>query len=111
VEKAVKLLREHVETIRINLEILEVFSRNDRIVVTDEQYLKITELNREFRESFDAFVLTTLPRLLVSEPEPNNTALKILFRDWATDHLISAKNLDSMLKEYIQNKVKAGFGS
>jgi len=101
VEQAVRLLREHIETIRINLEILEALKLNGRIKDTDKRYIQITELDRKNKKSFHEFVLDELPGLIKARIEPGNKVLKKSFLDWAADLHLSLSYLDRIIKDYL----------
>jgi len=101
VEQAVILLREHIETIRINLEILEALKLKGRIMGTDKQYNQITELDRKNRKSFHDLILDELPGLIKAGIEPGSKVLKKSFLDWAADLHLSLSYLDRIIKDYM----------
>jgi len=103
VKQAVLLLREHIETIRINLEILELLKLNGRIKDTDNQYIQISELDRKNRKSFHEFVLAELPGLIEADLEPGSKLLKKSFLDWAADLHLSHSYLDRIIKDYMHH--------
>jgi hypothetical protein len=107
VKQAVSLLREYLETIRINLEILEVLKQTGRIKDTDKQYIEITELDRKNRKSFNEFIFTELPRLIEADTEPGIKVLKKSFLDWAADLYMRLRYLDLFIKEYMNQMALA----
>lgn len=103
VQQAIILLREHIETIRLNLEILELLKLNGRIKDTDKQYIQISELDRKNRKSFHEFVLAKLPGLIETGLEPDSKVLKKSFLDWAADLNLSLSFLDRIIKDYMHH--------
>ena len=101
VEQAVMLLREHLETIRINLDILEVLKSGGRIQDTDKQYQEILELDRKNQQTFNKFVFTELPWFLEADQKPGNQGIKKTFLDWAEALHLNLSYLDRLIKEYM----------
>jgi hypothetical protein len=101
VDEAVTLLREQIETIRINLEILEVLKLNGRIKETDKQYSDILDLDRKNQKSFHEFVLTDIPGLIKAKLVPEKKVLKKTLLDWAADMHLSLSYLDRLIKDYM----------
>jgi len=101
ITEAVELLREHLESIRINMEILEVLKLKGRISLTDKQFIEITELDQKHRRTFQDFVLKELPRFIEGSKDPKNSSLKSSFGDWTADLHISMQYLDRIVKEYL----------
>lgn len=101
VEQAVLLLREHIETIRINMGILEILKQNGRITDKDRLYIEITDLDRKNQVSFNKFVFTDLPGLMAADYVSGSPALKRSYLDWAEDLHLSLSYLDRMIKNYM----------
>jgi len=99
--EAVKLLREHLESIRINMEILEVLKLRGHISLTDKQFIEISELDQKHRRTFQDFVLNDLPRYVEGSKDPTVAPLKESFRDWTADLHLSMQYLDRIVKEYL----------
>lgn len=105
--QAATLLREHMETIRINLGILEVLRLNGRINESDKLYLKIIELNHRNQISYNEFLLAELPGYIETQTDPGRNALKKSFMDWAADLNLSLNFLDRIVKDYLSGMVEA----
>lgn len=101
VEKAAYFLREITETIRINLEILEVLKLQGRILATDRSFIRITEIEAKTRKSLTDFVLVKLPELIESEPGTASSILRKSYQDWAGEIFTTLSFLDRMLKDYL----------
>jgi len=99
--EAVKLLREHLESIRINMEILEVLKLRGRISLTDKQFIEITELDQKHRRTFQDFVLDELPQMLETNQGEKNNDLMKQFLEWTGDLHISMQYLDRIIKDYL----------
>lgn len=99
--ETVKLLREHLESIRINMEILEVLKLKGRISLTDKQFIEIAELDQKHRRTFQDFVLDQLPRMLEAEEGAGGNGLVKPFLEWAGDLHVSMQYLDRIVKDYL----------
>ncbi|MFH0761917.1 MAG: hypothetical protein V2A67_10480 [Bacteroidota bacterium] len=99
--EAVKLLREHLESIRINMEILEVLKLKGRISLTDKQFIEITELDQKHRRTFQDFVLNELPVMLETNQGGKNSDPMRSFLEWTGDLHISMQYLDRIIKDYL----------
>ncbi len=103
VRETVKLLREHLESIRINMEILEVLKLKGRISLTDKQFIEISELDQKHRRTFQGFVLDELPGLLEMKQGAVSTELVERFAAWAGDLHVSVQYLDRIIKDYLHS--------
>jgi hypothetical protein len=105
IESTVHLLREHLEIIRINLEILGMLRQNDRIRSDDPEYGEILQLDAKHRKSFHDFILNRLPGLVAGEKKENREELAMTFRDWAEDLLISLRFLNRITGLYVRKLI------
>jgi hypothetical protein len=101
VKQAVVLLREQIETIRLNLDILEILKVGGRIRETDQKYLEISGLNRRSQASFNEFVLMDLPGIMAEEPQSRREILEPRYLDWARDLHVTLRHLDRIIKDYM----------
>lgn len=101
--EATRLLKEHLETIRINMDILEVLKLRGRIRLTDKRFIEISELDRKHRRTFQEFVLNELPMFIDGDLQANRKVLKKSFLVWAADLQISMRYLDKTIKEYMHD--------
>lgn len=101
IRETVRLLREHLESIRINMEILEVLKLKGRISLTDKQFIEIAELDQKHRRTFQDFVLDELPRMLETNQGEKNNDLMKPFLEWTGDLHISMQYLDRIIKDYL----------
>jgi len=111
VVEAVRLIQEHLDSIRINMDILEVLKLKGRIRLTDKRFIEITELDRKHRKTFQEFVLKELPMFVDGDTQATQKVLKRSFLVWAADLQISLRYLDKLIKEFMyeisQNDSKA----
>lgn len=111
VVEAVRLIQEHLDSIRINMNILEVLKLKGRIRLTDKRFIEITELDRKHRKTFQEFVLKELPMFVDGDTQATQKVLKRSFLVWAADLQISLRYLDKLIKEFMyeisQNDSKA----
>ena len=101
IESTVGLMKELLETNRINLEILEILKLKGRIKLTDRQFIEITELSQKHHREFQSFVLDKLPQFMEGELLPTQNILKKTFLTWSTDLLVSLRYLDGVMKNYM----------
>jgi len=114
VKQSVALLREHLETIRINLEILEILKLNGRIKETDKPYVEINDLDCRNRKYFNEFILSELPGLIEPSILSDNQVLRKSYLDWAGEMRQSLSLLDRLIKDYMRklmgmDKVRSTF--
>lgn len=107
VKRALRLLGEYLETIRINIEILQMLHQNGRINHADSQYLEIIELDRKNRKSFQELVIAELPDIIKAEHDPESRLLIKSLLDWAADLNLSLGYLDRITKEYMHQLITA----
>lgn len=109
-KQAVLFLRERMETIRINLEILEALKLSGWIKNTDKKYHEIIGLDGKSRKSFNELVLNDLPGLIEADFEPGSKQLKKSLLDWAADLNLSLGYLDLIIKDYMHQIAVADQG-
>jgi hypothetical protein len=101
-EQVISLLREQIETIRINLDIIEGLKQSGRIKETDKKYIDITGLHKKSRDSIDDFVFLDLSGLLLTGSESVQGSLRKIYLDWAAGLYLLLVHLDRIIKEFIQ---------
>jgi hypothetical protein len=100
--ESVRLIQEHLDSIRINMDILEVLKLKGRIRLTDKRFIEITELDRKHRKTFQEFVLKELPMFVDGDTQATQKVLKRSFLVWAADLQISLRYLDKITKEFMR---------
>lgn len=102
IEETTRILHDLMETIRVNMEILEILKLKGRIKLTDKQFIEITELDKKHRNEFQKFVLKKLPEFLDGDLQSTQKVLKKTFLVWAADLQISLVYLDREIKKYMK---------
>jgi hypothetical protein len=101
IRHAVQLLREHMESIRINLEILNTLRLNGRIPDSDEQFTEIVHQEKKIRKSLNEFILIQLPGLIEADLDDSKAVLKKSYLDWAADLHLSLSHQDFIIKKFM----------
>jgi len=105
--ESIKLIREHLKVIQVNLDILEVLKLKGAISLTDKRFIEIINLDKKHRRVFEDFVLNILPDYLDSESIVTDKVLSKQFQVWASDLIISLSHLDKVCKAFIQDKINS----
>jgi len=105
--ESIRIIREHLKIIRVNLDVLEILKLKGAISLTDKRFIEIVNLDKKHRREFEDFVLNTLPDYLDSESAVTDKVLSKQFQIWASDLIISLSHLDKICKEFIQAKINS----
>jgi len=102
VEEATRIITDLMDTIRINMEILEIMKLKGRIRLTNKQFIEITELDRKHHMEFQRFMMVILPDFIDGDVQTTHKVLKKTFLVWATDLQISLRYLDIQIKNFLK---------
>jgi hypothetical protein len=97
------LIREQMEIIRINMDILRVLVMQGRIKVTDDQLAEINNLDNRVHKSFQDFVLSGLPAWIQSDPQPSRDDMARFYLEWLDGLHGYLRKLDRLTKDYISS--------
>ena len=97
------LIREQLEIIRINRDIIRTLVMQGRIKVTDDQLAEINNLDNRIRKSFQDFVLSGLPALIQSDSQPTKVDVTRLYLEWLDSLRGYLRKLDRLTKDYISS--------
>lgn len=103
VERTIFLIREHIDTIRINLEILEALKISGRIRDNDKKYREIVDLESRSRKSINDFILAEFPSFIEGNSDPAGKVLRKSYIEWATGLLQSLIELSRLISNYIRH--------
>lgn len=103
--ESIKIIKEHLKVISVNMEVLEVLKVKGAISLTDKRFIEIINLDKKHRRTFEEFILDTLPDYLNSDSKVTEKVLLKQFDIWAADLIISLSHLDKACKSFIQDRI------
>ncbi len=101
----IELIRELLEIIQVNIEVLDILKLKGKIPLTDKAYIEIADLDKKHRRSFEEFMLDILPDYLNSDSVATDKVLKKKYELWTADLIVSLSHLDTVCKEFIQKEI------
>ena len=104
-DESIEIIRELLDVIQVNLEVLDILKIKGKIALTDKQFIEIVNLDRKHRRSFESFMLDTLPDYLNSETVATDKVLAKKYVLWTSDLVVSLTHLDKICKEFIQHHI------